>query len=551
MTGDENLPAGAVAMPSPGFVDRLVGVFSPRAAAYRNYARWAAWMLNQQMARYKGADENRLNADWLTDNRDINTILATKLPRLRARSRWLFRNNPYAGGVMNTYLNYIVGTGLSLQMQARRYEWQTEDGKDVVVPVEMEAWNDWTEEQFGAWGEDCDVASSPSCPDAFVDLQGLVLRKLIEDGEALIYYVEDFGLPGVPLRLQVLEPDCLDLAKYEHEGNPVILGVEVDRRSWRPLAYWVTEESGSGRTLQLGSRRIPAEKLLHLYERLRPGQLRGVPWLAVVTQRFYDLDEYADAELIGNKIAACFSVFITSPTGTEIPLLAKASQFFPKDADGNTVANLAPGIIGAGLPPGSEVNVVAPQKPGGTFGMFTRHHLTAMAAGTQHGLSYYAMTRDTQGTTFAGGRQAQLMDYQGYRPVQAWLARKFCGPVLRRWMDVAVQVGAVTAPGYFANAPGPRFWQRHGWMPPGWTWGINPLQEVNASKASMRSGITTHGDECAALGYDGKTQLRKLARERREAKRLGLVMDSNPADDTKRAETEDLKPEADVADPEE
>jgi capsid protein len=37
---------------------------------------------------------------------------------------------------------------------------------------------------------------------------------------------------------------------------------------------------------------------LHLFERLRPGQVRGVPWFASVILKLRDLDDYDDAELI-------------------------------------------------------------------------------------------------------------------------------------------------------------------------------------------------------------------------------------------------------------
>lgn len=530
---DQLLPS----LPALSPWDRIVGVFSPRSLNERVRYRWQAWMLDQQMGRYKAGERNRLNADWITDNKDIMSILRGKLRLMQARSRWLIQNNPYGSGAINNFMNYIIGTGMSLQMQAVRYEYQDEDGRQVLVPVELEAWNDWTEERFARWARNCDVSGTETMPVSLVDCQWLAFRKWFEDGEAFVHLVEDFSLPGVPLRLQFIEPESLDLTKAEHAGNPVIMGVEVHRRTSQPLAYWVWTDTGSNPySPSPVSRRIDASRMVHLFTRLRPGQVRGVPWLAAVMERFFQLDEYTDAELIGNKIAACFSVFITTPDGKEVPLLGKDNQFFPKDANGNTIGNIAPGIIGTGLPAGSEIHTVSPQKPGATFGMFTKFHQIAMGAGVEGGMSYHALTRDTSGATFAGGRLAQLMDYQGYRPIQSRFAARFCSPIARAWMDLAVFTGEVKAPGYFADKPGKDYWQRHAWMPSGWTWGINPLQEVNASRESMRIGMTSFDDECAGLGYDGKTQLRKIARSRRQAKRLGVVLDSNPSDDAGRSD---------------
>lgn len=519
-------------MPKLTVVDRLVGVFSPRALNDRVRYRWQAHMVDQQMSRYKAGERNRLNADWMADNRDIMTILRSKLRLMQARSRWLIRNNPYGAAAINNFLNYIIGTGLSLQMQARRYEYQTEDGKEVLVPVELEAWNDWTEERFGEWAVNCDVSGTATMPVSFTDCQWLAFRKWFEDGEAFIHLVEDFSLPGIPFRLQFIEPESLDLTKTEYNGNPVMMGIEVHRRTSQPLGYWVWVDMGTNPYAPNPvSVRIEAERMVHLFTRLRPGQVRGVPWMAAVMERFFQLDEYADAELIGNKIAACFSVFITTPQGAEVPILAQEKGYFPKDANGNAIANIAPGIIGTGLPPGSKIDVVSPQKPGATFGMFTKFHQQAMGAGIEGGMSYHSLTRDTSGTTFASGRLAQTQDYQGYRPIQGRFAARFCAPILRRWMDLAVAVNEVTAPGYYQDKPGKSFWTRHAWMPPGWTLGINPQQEVAASRESMRIGLTSYDDECALLGYDGKTQLRKIARARKMAHRLDVLLDSDPADD--------------------
>ena len=102
-----------------------------------------------------------------------------------------------------------------------------------------------------------------------------------------------------------------------------------------------------------------------------------------------------------------------------------------------------------------------------------------------------------------------------------------CRNIYYRWFEVAVLNGNIQAPGYFQEAPGRRFWRRHAWMPGGWHWGINPLQEAEAAKQSMRSGITTPDDECAMLGYDAETQLMKISRYQRKARKLNVVVESD------------------------
>jgi capsid protein len=131
------------------------------------------------------------------------------------------------------------------------------------------------------------------------------------------------------------------------------------------------------------------------------------------------------------------------------------------------------------------------------------------------------MTRDTTGQTFAGGRLSQQMDYQAFRPFQEFVARKFCSPIYRRWLQTAILDGVIIAPGYWKT---PSFWQRHQWLQPSWSKGINPTQDVSASISSMEAGLTTLADECGFAGRDWKEQLRIARKIKAVADQYGLTL---------------------------
>lgn len=520
---------GVKSIAGPGrmrFFDRLVGAFNPGALVRRGQHRLAEFYVNQHLKRaaYKSAETTRLNEHWSSSNEDINTILQRELDKMRARSRWLLRNNPHAMGMMNAYIAHIIGTGMALQCRvARTIQASDPDGNPILESVELDAWNDFVEAKFLEWAEFADARSTELLPESFLDDQELFLRRLIEDGEVFVYLGTDTSLPGVPLRLMFLEPDSLDLSLSKHNGKPVVMGVELDDRTFRPLAYHVMQgtteaghDQGHGKTI-----RIEANRMLHVFKRIRPKQVRGIPHLAVVMQKFFDLEEWTDAELLGNKIAACFGVLIELPNADGTPgALGEEDASKATDANGNPLSTVEPGIIGY-MPEGAKVTVLSPQKPGATFEMFSKYNLKAIGAGTLGGISYPAMTRDTSGQTFAGGRLSQNMDYQAFRPFQEFIARKFCMPVYRRWLSMAVLSRVVMAPGYFDN---PRFWEACEFMPPGWAHGVNPLQEVEASIKSMEAGITTLADETAFNGKDWKRQLRQLGKIKRLADSQGLVL---------------------------
>ena len=57
--------------------------------------------------------------------------------------------------------------------------------------------------------------------------------------------------------------------------------------------------------------RVPASEIMHLFRPLRPGQIRGEPWLARALVKLNELDQYDDAELVRKKTAAMFAGFVT------------------------------------------------------------------------------------------------------------------------------------------------------------------------------------------------------------------------------------------------
>ena len=140
----------------------------------------------------------------------------------------------------------------------------------------QELWLQWTDE--------ADVAGI--CD--FYGLQALVLRSVIECGECFVRIKTDRQNGTVPLKLQILEAEHLDASKDYPLPNEHIIksGIEFDK-SGKKVAYYLYKEhpGDSCRGYSCGeheSLRIPANEILHIYKSLRPGQIRGEPWLSNV-----------------------------------------------------------------------------------------------------------------------------------------------------------------------------------------------------------------------------------------------------------------------------
>ena len=115
----------------------------------------------------------------------------------------------------------------------------------------------------------------------------------------------------VPLQLQVLEPEHVPITynTVSNNGNAIRCGIEFDSLG-RRVAYWMYRShpndamlapmSGADERLLM---RVPASEVVHLFRPLRPGQIRGEPWLARALVKLHELDQYDDAELVRKKIA--------------------------------------------------------------------------------------------------------------------------------------------------------------------------------------------------------------------------------------------------------
>ena len=177
---------------------------------------------------------------------------------------------------------------------------------------------------------------------------------MIEGGECFVRFrvrrAED-GL-SVPLQLQALESEHLDTSvnRILATGNMVRNGIEFNKLGQREAYYLFREHPGEKLLVSNGeSVRIPESEVLHIYKPLRPGQIRGEPWLSRVLLKLYELDQYDDAELVRKKTAAMFAGFITR-LDPETNMMNEGAA----NEQGMALAGLEPGTMQL-LEPGEDV----------------------------------------------------------------------------------------------------------------------------------------------------------------------------------------------------
>ena len=339
---------------------------------------------------------------------------------------------------------------------------------------------------------------------------------MAESGEVLIRLrdrrVED-GL-AVPLQLQVLEPDHLDSLKSSElpDGGFIVQGIEFDSLG-RRRAYWLfPTHPGDSRGRMLVSKPVPTAQVLHLYERLRPGQVRGVPWFAPVILKLRDLDDYDDAELMRKKIEACFAAFVTGAQDEDT--LGKTNI----NAAGDRIEAFEPGMIEY-LEPGKDVKFATPSANGG-YAEYMRLQLHAVAAGV--GLTYELLTGDLSQVNYSSIR-AGLIEFRRRMEALQWqvIVPGLCQPVWSRFVTLAQVSGKLPEGPITAEWTAPRFEA------------VDPLKDIQADILAVRAGVMTLKEAIARQGYDPAQVLSEIAATNAELDAAGITLDTDPRRSTK------------------
>jgi lambda family phage portal protein len=263
--------------------------------------------------------------------------------------------------------------------------------------------------------------------------------------------------------------------------------------------------------------RIPAAEVIHLFRPLRPGQIRGEPWLARALIKLHELDQYDDAELVRKKTAAMFAGFITR-LSPEDNLMGEGVS----DANGVALAGLEPGTLQI-LEPGEDIKFSQPADVGSSYSEFMRQQFRAVAAAM--GITYEMLTGDLTQVNYSSIRAGLLEFRRRCEAIQhSVIVHQLCRPIWRAWMEQAVLAGALTLPGYATRR---RDYQSVKWIPQGWQW-VDPLKETEAMKSAIRSGLMSRSEAISANGYDAEDVDNEIAADNARADSLGLVFDSDP-----------------------
>ena len=507
-----------ITFPAPTVVDRMVGVFSPKAELNRLKARAALRFFGP--GGYTGASKTRPSLkEYNPRARSADEDILGDVVDLRARTRDLVRNTPIATGALNTMATHAVGSGLSMQSQIDREFLGLSDD-------EADSWERKAERFWRAWSEtpSCDLTGHGD----FGSLQDLVLRSTLESGDILLVrrFVERRG-DVLGLKIQLVEADRISNPDREPNTDRLVDGVELDTNG-RPIRYHVSNRHPNalslGFTDMLAWTTIPAfdrrngeRRALHVFRKIRPGQTRGVPIFAPVIESLKQLSRYTEAELMAAVVASFFTVFVKSG------LAEQGFEFAPLDSDDTDPPKdyeykLGSGSV-VGLADGEEVQIADPKRPNDSFDPFVMAVLRQVGAAIE--VPFELLIKHFT-SSYSASRAALLEAWRAVVTRRTWLARMFCQPSYEWAMAEAVMRGMLRAPGFFANPMFRRAWCGARWIGPA-QGQIDPLKEINAAEKRIHIGVSTIAEETAQFtGGDWERNHAQQVKEKARRQRDGL-----------------------------
>ncbi|TCQ91601.1 lambda family phage portal protein [Rahnella sp. JUb53] len=488
-------------------IDDAIGIFSPG---------WKASRLRSRVAinAYEAALPTRTHRA-KRENRNANQLTQFAGRSIREQARWLDNNHDLVIGLLDKLEERIVGArGIVVDPQPILKTGLVADELSKQIRA---AWAEWS--------------VSPDVTGQFTRpvLERLMARTWLRDGEVFGQMVRG-SAPGltptakIPFWVEALEPDYIPL-EMNDTGKGVCQGIYLN--NWgRPTKYVVYKNLVTSGVALGNTKEIPADGMMHLKFMRRLHQVRGNSLLSGILIRLSALKEYEDSELTAARIAAALGMYVKKGDGQSY-----------ENADGNgkdsRELNIEPGMLFDDLEPGEEIGMIKSDRPNPNLETFRNGQLRAVAAGSRS--SFSSISRNYNGT-YSSQRQELVESFEGYGILQDAFIAAVTRPMYRSWLQMAITAGVIDVPPdvdmatlFNAVYSGPV-------MP----W-IDPMKEANSWRVLLRGGAATEGDWVRARGANPGDVKRRRKAEVDENKTLGLVFDTDPANDKGEASAKESK----------
>ena len=472
---------------------------------------------------YAAAENMARYNDFKVSSGSADAELQLGLTKLRGKARALDRNSSAMVRFLKLLEINVVGTaGFQFKCRVRKQDGTMDNSLNERVEM---AWWKWCQR--------------PTCDGQMTMVDFLVQMAITHarDGEFLFEIVRDPRFPD-GIALNPLEADMLDENLnygFLPNGNQIKMGVEIDPYG-KPVAYHMLtvhpgDSSWNQRTEKDRWRRVPAERIVHIYQRRRPGQTRGQPIASAVVNPIKMLDGYREAETMGRRLMAAQGGFIETEMGAASTIDALADGRETEDEDSDLIMNVEPGVIRS-LKQGQKFKEFNPGGQVSDYQQFEGQIKKDIASGL--GISVMSHGMETSGISYSSGRTVTIEDRDFYKSQQRFLIDNGMEKIFAAWA-MSHSVSEVPS---FPPSRMQAVMDWHSFRGRGWDW-VDPAKDIKANVEALRTRQTSLSAVAASRGIDIRDLLTEIAEDEAMLKEFNLTLTTDPP---KPKVTPDAKP---------
>ena len=462
-------------------LDKLKGYFSP------TYAFEAAKLRNATALYggiYDGATESphyNIEVSETTEDEDI-----ADLQILRATSRDKYKNNGFYKGVIQAATDHTIGSGLKAKstIQRRLIPNLSEQKAKEVEAMLDDYFNNWADSRV----------SDITLKDNFYILQRLAYKCYKKDGDSFA---------SMPLTKigngRTLQLDLIGAENIASISNDFVEGIKTNKNKM-PTHYSILQSNNTYKEIKAfsGGKR----NILHLFERERAKQLRGIPFLTAVMRDIDAIDQYMKYELTAAKLAAIFFGSITTKSqedvmGNTVDLLSGEQVQTKKNTiKENSITQLAVG---------DELKIHQQGRDNPNYDKFIMTSLQKVSTESRIPLEIILAQFVS---SYSASRAAMLQMMKFVKPERELFNTAFNKPIREQVITWGVLSGDLNIPNFFEHRSA---YLKSIWIgdPMG---SVDPVKDVRAKKDMVENFFMTGEQATVELGggdYETNIQIRE------------------------------------------
>lgn len=492
-------------------IDRAINAISPEKALKREVARKKLSLVNSGYGNYGANATKKAVIGWTHGGGSHREDIEEHISTLRQRSRDLYcGGSTLATGAIKRLRTNAVGTGLHLKSTIN---------EEIlgITPEEARKLEETIEREFAHWANstNCDIERI----DNFYQLQQLALLNALLSGDSFALMTTTKRTGSIyDLRIELVEADRVSTPDNETINPLFCEGVEKNANGevvayhiskFHPLSFQDREPREWVRVKAFGEK-TGRRNVIHVMNRERIGQVRGVPFLSPVIETIKQLGRYTEAEVLAAVINGLFTVFIEKESASDdVPFGEAVPEDMQVDSEDEGSIELAPGAV-IDLGEGEKANMVNPGRPNPNFDPFVMAIIKQIGAALEIPYELLIMAFSNN---YSASRAAILEFFKVIKMYRAWFVTDFCQPIYEEWLCEAVAKGRINAPGFFNDPIIKDAYCSAEWNGPS-AGQLDPKKEVEAAELRVQGGFSTRERETTELtGTDFYKNIKQRKRE--------------------------------------